>query len=77
MLPTVKSNWKDLLLKAYSMRWLAISMVSFGLQFALDYTEVATWWPWSGQLLTALGFLSGAFVAFARVMPQANLPGEP
>lgn len=76
-LPKPKSNWRELLLKAWSMRFLAVSMLAFGIQFAFEYTEVALWWPWSSPLLTAIGFVCGAFVAFARVVPQRNLPGEP
>lgn len=77
LVPKPKSNWKALLLKAWSIRFLAISMLAFGIQFAFEFTEVATWWPWSGSLLTGIGFVSGAFVAYARVVPQQNLPGEP
>jgi hypothetical protein len=66
-------QWKDILLKAWSLRFLAISMLAFGLAAALP--AITQWWPYGQLGLAAIGFLSGALTAVSRVIPQQNLPG--
>jgi hypothetical protein len=70
---TLHPNWKDILLKAWSLRFLAISMLALGLNTA--FPVLSAWWPYSQPLLVGIGFLSGALTAISRVIPQKNLPG--
>lgn len=72
---TPKHNWHNVLLRAWSLRFLALSMFAFGLEVAFPY--IAEWLPVSQQFISAIGFFTGALAAYARLCPQRNLPGEP
>ncbi|MGV1835212.1 hypothetical protein ACQZ6C_10660 [Rhizobium rhizogenes] len=67
-------KWKDILLRAWSIRFLFITVLAFGLETA--FPSISAWWPYAPQGLIALGFLSGGLSAVARVIPQPQtLPG--
>ncbi len=68
----LKHNWKDLLLKAWSLRLLYLSLGVQALDalmpYLLDYTSP----PW----LKGAALLVTAGAGYARLMPQATLPTE-
>lgn len=70
----LKSNWKDLCTKAYSVRWMIGA-------FLLTVAEVALplWAPiWMPPgIFAGLSGLATAGAFVARLLAQTNLPNEP
>jgi len=69
------SNWKEVLLRAWSVRLLAVVGILSGLEVALPYFEGV--FPVPSGLFGALAGLCSAAALVARILVQNNLPSAP
>ena len=66
-------NWKDLVTKAWSMRWWAASVILSGLESAFQYFDGLALGVPPG-LFAMLGTIAGIAGMYARTLVQPNLP---
>ena len=69
----LKRNWKDLILKAWSIRFIILAGILSGMEIALPLVE--SFLPVPPGVFAALSFAatSGAFIA--RLLTQNNVAG--
>ena len=74
-MPKLLPNWKELLRKAWSMRWWAVSVGLSGLETLFQYFDGLSLGAPPG-LFAMLGAISGIAGMYARTLVQPDLPGD-
>lgn len=73
-MPQVKRNWKDLLLKAWSIRFIVLAGILTGLEIALPLMQGLIPWMPPGVFAGLSGLASGGAL-IARILTQSNVAG--
>lgn len=73
----MKKNWKEVVLKAWSIRFLLLSFLFSGLDIGLELyvNNNVVLHPWN-VILPILAGLAAVAAGISRVIPQSNLPTE-